>query len=77
MVFSSGMNQAIVGLAIGLAASALLSRGLSSLLTGVTPLDPATAAVVSAGFVVTACVANAAPAWRAARLNPVDALAGR
>ena len=74
MVFGGGMRQAVIGLAIGLAAAALLSHELASLLYGVTPLDPTTAASVSLGFLAIACTANAAPARRAARANPLDAL---
>jgi ABC-type antimicrobial peptide transport system permease subunit len=77
MVVGGGMRQAMLGLAIGLAAAALMSRELASLLYGVSPLDPTTAAAVTAGFVAIACAANAAPAWRAATANPLDALAGR
>jgi putative ABC transport system permease protein len=77
MVIGGGLRQAALGLAIGLAGAATVSRWLATLLYGVTPLDSATVVVVSAAFVVVACAANAAPAWRAATVNPIDALTGR
>ena len=63
-----------VGLAIGLALTAVTTRLLTTLLVGVTALDPM---VVAAGVVVLAVTGLAAcvwPAHRATRVNPVDAL---
>ena len=63
-----------VGLASGLALTAVTTRLLTTLLVGVTALDPM---VVAAGVVVLAVTGLAAcvwPAHRATRVNPVDAL---
>jgi len=77
MVIGAGLRQAGAGLVIGLAGAAAGSRELATLLYGVSPLDLPTVAVVGVVFVAVACAANVAPAWRAATVNPVDALAGR
>ena len=46
---------------------------ISAFLFGVDPLDPATFVSVPIMILLTAIVAAAAPAWRASRINPVDA----
>jgi putative ABC transport system permease protein len=43
-------------------------------LFGVEPLDPLTFASVTIVLALTAAVATAAPAWRAARIDPAVAL---
>jgi putative ABC transport system permease protein len=63
-----------VGAVVGLALSAALSRMLATLLVGVEPLDPLTFVLVIAVLGLTAAVAVAGPAWRAARVDPVVAL---
>jgi ABC-type lipoprotein release transport system permease subunit len=47
---------------------------MSSLLVGVSPTDPLTYAVVSAGLAALAILAGYLPARRASRINPVVAL---
>jgi ABC-type lipoprotein release transport system permease subunit len=44
------------------------------MLFGVQPLDPATFALVFLAMVVTAAVSTIAPAWRASRIDPAEAL---
>ena len=70
MALGSGIRQAMVGLAIGIAAALMLTRVLHTLLHGVTPTDPVTfgAVVVVTGLV--AVIASVAPAGRAARVDP-------
>jgi len=50
------------------------SRFLESMLFGVEPLDAITFASVALILVLTALIATAAPAWRAARIDPAVAL---
>jgi putative ABC transport system permease protein len=69
-----GFRLAAIGVAGGLAASAVSTRLMASLLFDVSPLDPVTYAVVSAGLVAAAAVASYAPARRAAAVNPVESL---
>jgi ABC-type lipoprotein release transport system permease subunit len=66
--------MAIAGAAIGLAVSAAVTRYMQGLLFGVKPLDALTLAVVSATLLAVSALASAAPALRAARLDPMEAL---
>jgi putative ABC transport system permease protein len=71
---SPSFTLALLGLALGLAATVPLARVLGSLLFQVTPADPITFVVVP---VVFACIAFAAcviPARGAMRLDPTRAL---
>ncbi|HEX7237583.1 MAG TPA: ABC transporter permease [Gammaproteobacteria bacterium] len=63
-----------IGVAIGLAGAAALTRLMRTLLFGVGALDPATYAAVSALLVGAALVTAYLPARRAARVDPMDAL---
>jgi predicted permease len=69
-----GMRPAVVGLVAGLAASVAAGRLMSDLLYEIKPLDPAVFTVVSATLLAVAAVACIVPAWRASRLDPVQAL---
>jgi putative ABC transport system permease protein len=62
------------GIAIGVAAAAVLNRVLASLLTEIGGLDPATLGVAAALILSTAIVACLVPAMAAQRLDPVAAL---
>ena len=59
---------------LGLAAAAGLTRLMSSLLFGVTALDPVTYAAVSALLILAALLASYLPARRAMAIDPVEAL---
>jgi putative ABC transport system permease protein len=74
LVISQTLWPTLIGISIGLAVAAMLTRLVASLVYGVTPLDPATFA---AGVVVLVSVALAAtwmPALRANRIDPLQAL---
>jgi putative ABC transport system permease protein len=62
-----GLLAAGAGLGLGLGAAAVLRGALSTLLFGVTPFDPATIVVVTAGLAMVAAIACGGPAYRAAR----------
>ena len=64
------------GVLIGMLLSAGLSRWVTGLLYGVSPLDPWTFLGLSAVVVVVALVAALGPAHRAARVDPLEALRG-
>jgi len=51
----------------------VLVRTISTFLFGVEPLDPMTFGSVSLLLALTAAIATAAPAWRAMRVDPVEA----
>jgi ABC-type antimicrobial peptide transport system permease subunit len=73
-VFGWGLLLGSAGALIGLAAAMLLARFVEALLFGVSPLDPV-ALITAAGTLVGACaLALILPAWRAAAVQPVEAL---
>jgi putative ABC transport system permease protein len=74
LVLGRGLALAAGGIVLGMAASFAATRYLSTMLYGVQPLDAATFAAAPAVLLGVAAVASAIPAWRAARLNPVDSL---
>jgi putative ABC transport system permease protein len=74
LVLGSGVGLALVGIVIGLAAAASLSRLMTTLLHDVQPGDPATYAAVAGALTVVAIAASLIPAWRATRVDPVRAL---
>ena len=71
-----GLLLAGAGVAVGLAAAAGLTQLMSSLLFGVTALDPLTYAVVAALLLVVSVLASYLPARRAMVIDPVHALRG-
>ena len=74
MVLRNGLILSLTGIALGIAAAALTTRLMSTLLHGVTPGDPATFAAVGIGLSAVAALASLIPAWRATRVDPVVAL---
>ena len=74
MVVANGMKVAGIGLAIGAAGAAAVSRLLTSLLNGVSPTDPATFGAVLAGLALVAFVAALVPARRASTVDPLVAM---
>jgi predicted permease len=73
-ILLSTFGLAVLGLALGMAASRALSSTLGSLLFGVTSGDPGTYVDVGALLIVVAAVAGYIPAWRASRIDPMVAL---
>jgi ABC-type antimicrobial peptide transport system permease subunit len=74
LVMRQGLTLALWGVAIGVAGALASARALSSFLYGVEPRDPLTVAAVGALLAVVAVVASLPPAWRAARIDPIEAL---
>ena len=73
-VLLDGMWPALFGLGIGLAASAVTVRLIRSMLYETKPMDPAVFAEVAVVLLLVAALACIVPAWRASRLDPVQAL---
>jgi predicted permease len=69
-----GLRPALFGLLLGLAAGAGSVKLIESMLFGTRPFDPIVFAVVSATLLAVAALACAMPAWRASRLDPMQAL---
>jgi putative ABC transport system permease protein len=74
LVARQALAVTAIGLVLGLGTAAALGKWISGLLFGVTPGDAATFAGVAALLTVVALVACAAPARRAARVDPVRVL---
>jgi ABC-type antimicrobial peptide transport system permease subunit len=74
LTLSDGLRPAAVGLLLGLAGGAAAAKMIRDLLYGVQPLDLSVYATVAGLLLAVACVACVLPAWRASRLDPVQAL---
>jgi predicted permease len=74
MVTRQGMTLCGVGLLVGFALVAISSRFVRSFLYEVAPTDPIALGAATAVLVLFAIVASWAPARRAARVNPIEAL---
>jgi putative ABC transport system permease protein len=74
MFVRHGLVLAAIGTASGLAAAAVLTRLMSSLLFEVQTVDPVSYGAVAAGLVGAAVLASYVPARRASTVDPVEAL---
>jgi ABC-type antimicrobial peptide transport system permease subunit len=74
LIVREGMRLALVGVAVGIVLSVAATRLLSSLLLGVSPLDPLTFVGMSALFAAVALLASYLPARRAAGADPMAVL---
>ena len=74
LILAQAMRPVAIGVALGLAAGAGVSRVLTSLLYGVSPLDPIVFAGVALFLSAVALVAGYVPAQRASRVDPMTAL---
>ena len=69
-----GMMLSGIGIAIGVVVAVGITRWMSSLLFGVTPVDAATFAAAASVLVIAALAASYVPARRAAAVDPVVTL---
>jgi putative ABC transport system permease protein len=74
LVVGGATRVIAIGAAIGLVLSAALGQLLTSVLFGVQPLDMLTFAAVTMVLGLTAAIAIAGPAWRAAKIDPAITL---
>jgi predicted permease len=74
LMLGDGMRPALYGLVLGLGTSAGAVRLIQSMLYGTRPLDAGIFAAVAATLLGAAVLACLVPAWRASRIDPMQAL---
>jgi putative ABC transport system permease protein len=74
LILRQGVVLAITGVVFGLAGSFGLTRIISTLLFDVAATDRVTFGGVAFGIFAITFLASYLPAWRATRVNPLDAL---
>jgi len=74
LMLLDGLWPAFIGITTGLIASGAVVRLIRSMLYETQPLDPVVFAAVAALLLLVAAAACLAPAWRAARIDPIRAL---
>ncbi|MFC1660384.1 ABC transporter permease, partial [Gemmatimonadota bacterium] len=74
MVLRQGMGLALTGVTLGIGAAIGVTRLMSAILHGVSPVDPLTYSLVAVALMGVALLASYAPARRAARVDPMVAL---
>jgi putative ABC transport system permease protein len=74
LMLFDGLRPALLGLVLGLGASIAVVRLMRTMLYETQPLDPTVFVVVTATLLAVAGLACLTPAWRASRLDPVEAL---
>jgi predicted permease len=74
MIVRRGLMLALLGLGAGLLISALATQLLSGMLYGIRPSDPITFAAVTGVLLLVSLAASGLPAYRAARLDPMQTL---
>ena len=73
-MLGDGIGPALYGLVLGLAGSVVAVRLIQSMLYGTRSLDPIVFAGVAATLMMAATLACLVPAWRASRIDPMQAL---
>jgi putative ABC transport system permease protein len=74
MIIKQGSKLIVLGLVIGLAVAFAATRVISSLLFGVTTKDPFTFVAAAVLLAIVALLACYVPAWRATKVDPLEAL---
>ena len=75
-VVREAVVHGVAGLAIGIPSALAASRVMRTVVWGVSPMDPATYAAVTAGTLIVVIAAAVVPALRAAGVDPAGALKG-
>lgn len=74
LVLRRGISLAFAGVLVGAVGALAAARTMSALLYGVEPTDPLTLLAVAVVLAIASLAASWAPAWRAARVEPIEAL---
>jgi putative ABC transport system permease protein len=73
LVLQGAGRMVVAGAVTGLAVAVVAGRSIAMFLYQVEPLDPATFGSVAVVLTLTAAAAAMVPAWRAARVDPIEA----
>jgi hypothetical protein len=73
-VVTRGLFPVAAGTAVGIAAAIALARVASGFLYGVSATDPLSIGMAALALLVSGSLAAVVPAWRAARVSPVESL---
>ncbi|HEU4586083.1 MAG TPA: FtsX-like permease family protein, partial [Gemmatimonadaceae bacterium] len=76
LVLRQGMTLAVTGTVIGIGVAVLATRAMTTLLFGVSRLDPVTYLAVIALLLGVSAIACWLPAWRASRVDPAVTMRG-
>ena len=74
MVLAQGLGLSLAGVLVGAAAGIFITKPLTSLLYGVTPTEPWVFGAMALLFALIGALASSIPAWRATRIDPIEAL---
>jgi putative ABC transport system permease protein len=74
LIVKDGLKMVSLGLVFGIAGALALTRLLATLVFGVTTHDPMTFVVIAVLLSLVAMLACYVPAWRATRVDPLEAL---
>jgi predicted permease len=74
VVLFGGLKLVVFGVVIGLAGAFFAARYVASILFGLKSSDPRVIGAAVAVVIVVGALASLAPAWRASRVQPLDAL---
>jgi putative ABC transport system permease protein len=74
LVLKQGLRLVAIGVVVGLGVALGVARLLGTLLFGITATNPIIFMAVAVIIFSVALVASCIPAWRAARINPMEAL---
>ncbi|SPF43378.1 conserved membrane hypothetical protein [Candidatus Sulfopaludibacter sp. SbA4] len=74
LVLQESLMLVAAGVLLGLPAALAVMKAISGMVFGLSPADPVSLGIAAAVLSVTGILAGAVPAWRAAHLDPVEAL---
>lgn len=74
LVLRDSLGMTLLGITIGAALALISGRFLQALLFEASPRDPAVFVTVAASLILVAVIASVLPAWRANRVDPMEAL---
>ncbi len=74
LVMGRGLRVAVIGVVLGAGGALLAGRAVASLVYGISPYDPVVLGLVALILLTVSAGASFVPAWRATRIDPMEAL---